>query len=35
MLAMVEVANFLGFLRFVCGFFDGEFVVNGWWIVVG
>jgi len=28
MLTMVEVANFLGFLRFVCGFL----MVSLWWI---
>jgi len=26
--------DFLGVTRFVCGFFGGAFVVNGWWIVV-
>jgi hypothetical protein len=28
MLALVEVANFLGFLRFVCGFL----MVSLWWV---
>jgi hypothetical protein len=28
MLEMVEVANFKGVVRFVCGFF----VVNSWWV---
>jgi hypothetical protein len=34
MLTMVGSAIFAAVVRFSCGFFAGEFVVDGWWNVV-